>query len=293
MENGTLGGKDFAGSLLTQGQLNNGSALSYGFGLMIGQHGGLKTVSHGGSFVGFKSELLRIPEQRFSVICLCNHNAADATKLAKEVANKLLGHTPSQTAPPRPSRLIEPVEHIPLTESEQKGGSTVFREPTTASLWRFSTEAGRTVATVDGQSFQLKPLGKGRYRSLNAPIDLELEFQRPSPDRPLMLQLGVEGQSPIALETVELVSLSIDQLGEFAGNYYSAELQALYQIFLHEGKLFLRLKNNPDAGLVPVLSGLFRVEGKNLTFSRNPQRQITGFVLSSGRIQPAVCSGRS
>ncbi len=63
MEDGTLGGKEFAGSLLTQGQLNNGSALSYGFGLMIGQQGGLKTVSHGGSFIGFKSELLRIPER--------------------------------------------------------------------------------------------------------------------------------------------------------------------------------------------------------------------------------------
>ena len=285
MEDGTLGGKEFAGSQLAQGQLNNGSALSYGFGLMIGQQSGLKTVSHGGSFIGFKSELLRIPERRLSVICLCNHNAADATKLAKEVANILLGHTPSQTAPPAAVSAIEPVERIPLTESELKGGSTVFREPTTGSLWRFSTEEGKTVATVDGQSFQLKPLGKGRYRSLNAPIDLELEFQRPSPDQPLMLQLGVEGRSPIALETVELVSLTLNQLGEFAGNYYSAELQALYQIFLHEGKLFLRLKNNPDAGLVPVLNDLFRVEGKNLTFSRNPQKQITGFVLSSGRIR--------
>ena len=285
LENGTLGGKDFADSLLTQGQLNNGSVLSYGFGLMIGQQGGLKTVSHGGSFIGFKSELLRIPEQRLSVICLCNHNAADATKLAKEVANIMLGGAPGQTAPPTAVSGIEPVERISLTESELKGGGTVFREPTTGSLWRFSTEEGKTIATVDGQSFQLKPLGKGRYRSLDAPINLELEFQRPSPDRPMVLQLGVEGQSPIALETVELVSLTANQLGEFAGNYYSAELQALYQIFLHDGKLFLRLKNSTDAEVVPVLNDLFRVEGKNLTFSRNPQRQITGFVLSSGRIR--------
>jgi hypothetical protein len=114
---------------------------------------------------------------------------------------------------------------------------------------------------------------------------LELEFQRPSPDRPLTLQLGVEGQSPIALEAIETVSPTISQLGEFAGTYYSQELQAHYQLFLHDGKLFLRLKNNPDAAVVPVLNDLFRVEGKNLTFSRNAQKQITGFVLSSGRIR--------
>jgi hypothetical protein len=177
------------------------------------------------------------------------------------------------------------VERIPLTETELKSGTMVFREPTTGSLWRFSEEEGKIVATVDGQSFQLQPTGQDRYRSLDAPINLELEFQRPNPDRPLVLQLGVEGQSPITLEAIKLVSPTLNQLGEFAGNYYSPELQARYQIFLHEGKLFLRLKNNPDAEVIPVLNDLFRVEGKNLTFSRDPQRQVTGFVLSSGRIR--------
>ena len=285
MENGTLRGKDFASSLLTQGQLNNGNSLTYGFGLMVGQHRGLRTISHGGSFIGFKSELLRFPEQRLSVICLCNHNATDATKLAKEVANIVLDHTPGQSVPPATISAVEPVERIPLKETDLKGGATVFREPTTGSLWRFSTEEGKIVATVDGQSFQLRPIGPGRYRSLDAPIDLELEFQRPNPDRPLVLQLGVEGQSPIALETIDPVSPTADQLGEFGGNYYSPELQTLYQLFLHDGKLFLRLKNNPDAEVVPVLKDLFRVEGKNLLFSRNSQRQINGFVLSSGRIR--------
>jgi CubicO group peptidase (beta-lactamase class C family) len=285
MESGTLGGKDFASSLLTQGQLNNGNSLTYAFGLMIGQHRGLNTISHGGSFIGFKSELLRFPDQRLSVICLCNHNAADATKLAKEVANIVLDRTSGQSVPPAAISASEPVERIPLKEADLKDGATIFREPTTGSLWRFSTEEGKIVASVDGQSFQLRPIGQGRYRSLGAPIDLELEFQRPSPDRPLTLQLGVEGQSPIALEAIETVSPTISQLGEFAGTYYSQELQALYQLFLHDGKLFLRLKNNPDAAVVPVLNDLFRVEGKNLAFSRNAQKQITGFVLSSGRIR--------
>jgi hypothetical protein len=108
-------------------------------------------------------------------------------------------HTPGQAVPPAAVSAIEPVERIPLTESELKSGATVFREPTRGSLWRFSTEEGKIVATVDGQSFLLKPLGNSQYRSLDAPIDLELEFQRPDPDRPLVLQLGVEGQSPITL----------------------------------------------------------------------------------------------
>jgi hypothetical protein len=105
---------------------------------------------------------------------------------------------------------------------------------------------------------------------------LELEFQRPSPDRPRTLQLGVEGQSPIALQAIEPVSPTISQLGEFAGTYYSQELQALYQLFLHDGKLFLRLKNNPDAEVVPVLNDLFRVEGKNLPFRETRRDRSPG-----------------
>lgn len=285
LENGMLGGQEFSSSLLAQGRLNNGNTLNYAFGLMIGQHRGLKSISHGGSFIGFKSELLRFPEQRLSVICLCNHNSADATKLAKEVANVVLNRTLGHPGPPAAVSAVDPVERIPLTETELKNGAMVFREPTTGSLWRFSNEDGKIIATVDGQSFQLKPTGQGRYRSMDAPLNLEMEFQRPNADRPLVLQLGVEGQSPITLEAIELVSLTLNQLGEFSGNYYSPELQARYQIFLYEGKLFLRLKNNPDTELIPVLSDLFRVEGKNLTFARNPQKQVTGFILSSGRIR--------
>lgn len=282
IEQGTLAGKEFSSDLLNPGRLNNGRPLNYAFGLTINTYRGLKSVSHGGSFIGFKSELLRLPERRLSVICLCNHNSVDATDLAKEVAGLYLGDVPGEASP---ASSAENLERVPLPETDLNDGTSVFRESTTGSIWRFSRADRKLTATVDGQSFRLKPLGNNRFRSLDAPIDLDLEFQRPSPDQPFVLQLGVEGQSPIRLEAVKLVSLSADQLLEFAANYYSPELQAVYQLFVHEGKLFLRVKNRSDVEVLPVLTHVFRVEGKNLTFSRDQDSRITGFVLSSGRIR--------
>lgn len=282
LEQGTLAGKDFAATLLAPGRLNNGQTLNYASGLMSNSFRGLQTVSHGGSFIGFRSELLRFPEKRLSVICLCNHNAIDATRLAKDVAALFLDQEIIESS--REVSAVESVPQLPLSETGVTEGNIVFREPATGSIWRFSTADGKLTASVDGESFRLTPTGSHRFRSLDAPLELDLEFQMQSPNQPFGLQVKVEGQTPVKLDAVKVMLLSAEQLAEFAGNYYSSELQTVYQLFVHEEKLFLRVKNRSDSEAVPVLPDLFRVEGKNLSFSRNAEGRITGFVLSSGRI---------
>jgi hypothetical protein len=48
-------------------------------------------VSHGGSWGGYRAELLRFPEQHFSVACLCNLGSANPTSRAHRVADAYLG----------------------------------------------------------------------------------------------------------------------------------------------------------------------------------------------------------
>ena len=72
--------------MLTCGKLNNGEQLQYAFGLVLGKYGGLKTVSHGGGMLGFRTEMIRFPEQRFTVICLCNLSSMDPWSFATQVA---------------------------------------------------------------------------------------------------------------------------------------------------------------------------------------------------------------
>ncbi|MBN1453253.1 MAG: beta-lactamase family protein [Anaerolineales bacterium] len=78
---------DLLEMLHTQGRLNNGETIEYTFGLSIGEYRGLKAVSHGGAWAGYRSELLRFPEQRFSVICLCNLASMTPEELARRVAD--------------------------------------------------------------------------------------------------------------------------------------------------------------------------------------------------------------
>jgi CubicO group peptidase (beta-lactamase class C family) len=67
-----LGEKNLISQLLTPGMLNNGEKLNYAFGLAVSDYRGLRLISHGGSFAGFRAQMIRFPEQKLSVICLAN-----------------------------------------------------------------------------------------------------------------------------------------------------------------------------------------------------------------------------
>src|SRR3984893_16570209 len=87
-----VGGKEFLAEIQERGKLNNGKVLDYAKGLFVQDYRGLRTVSHGGSWGGYRVELLRFPDQHFSVACLCNVGNAGPTRRAHQVADIYLGN---------------------------------------------------------------------------------------------------------------------------------------------------------------------------------------------------------
>ena len=47
----------------TVGALNNGEKRDYASGLIIGEYKGLRRVSHGGAWAGYRAELARFPNR--------------------------------------------------------------------------------------------------------------------------------------------------------------------------------------------------------------------------------------
>lgn len=123
-----VGGADFLQTMLRRGVLTSGDTLSYALGLGHASYRGLPTVRHGGAWVGFRAQMIRFPEQRFSVICLCNLATANPTRLAERVADVYLAD------------LLEPVE-----EREVRGGRRSESEAAEApeySVAEFAAFAG-------------------------------------------------------------------------------------------------------------------------------------------------------
>ncbi len=71
----------------TQGVLNDGSHLSYGFGLQWGTYKGLKTMEHSGSFMGFRHNMMRFPEHGLTILLLANFQSFQPTPVAHQIAD--------------------------------------------------------------------------------------------------------------------------------------------------------------------------------------------------------------
>jgi len=66
--------------------LPNGKQTHYGFGWEIGEWHGLRTVRHGGSTIGFRTYILRVPDREFTVIVLINRTQAEPEEIANRIA---------------------------------------------------------------------------------------------------------------------------------------------------------------------------------------------------------------
>ena len=87
---GKLGGRDLVARMVEVGRLNDGTSTGYAAGLGVEESRGLTWVRHGGSWVGYRSSLVRVPSEHFSAIVLCNRADADAGELADRIAEIFL-----------------------------------------------------------------------------------------------------------------------------------------------------------------------------------------------------------
>jgi CubicO group peptidase (beta-lactamase class C family) len=67
-------------------KLNNGKTHPYGFGWALGEVKGHRYVQHGGAWQGFKAQIIRYVDDKFTVILFANQARANQSKLAQGVA---------------------------------------------------------------------------------------------------------------------------------------------------------------------------------------------------------------
>ena len=104
-----------------RGVLNNGEQIDYAFGLNIGEYRGLKTIGHSGSWRGFRSHLMRFPDQKFGVVILCNLDTFNPLRLAEKVADIYLADVLAPVEASEPNKAAESNEGVksePLTPEQ-------------------------------------------------------------------------------------------------------------------------------------------------------------------------------
>jgi len=96
-DTGVVGGDEGITQLQERGVLNNGQPIPYARGVTHGEYRGLSTVGHGGSWRGFRTQLLRFTSQNLSVAVFCNFSSCDPMYRAQQIADVYLTESLDQS----------------------------------------------------------------------------------------------------------------------------------------------------------------------------------------------------
>ncbi len=275
-----VGGEEFLRTMLQRGVLTGGDTLDYALGLGHEVYRGLAAVRHGGAFVGFRAEMIRFPEQRFTVICLCNLATANPSRLAERVADLYLADLlePEQQAEVRAAPSVDDAP-IELTEDQLTGRAGLYRRLDTGSYLRLEMRAGELVLAV-GPGYGLVPLAEDRFRLRG--IAAEIRFHTTGSGS-LMTVIQRSGRTEY--EQVDPVEYSESELAVFSGKYRSEELDSDYRIFLEGGELKVQRGRGDPIPLRPTVADEFTLDGDRVKFTRDGRGRPESFSLDAGRVR--------
>lgn len=267
------GGQKLIERILTPGKLNSGKKLNYAFGLMISRYRGLKYIHHGGSFVGFRAQMMRFPQQHFTVIVLANLSSINPTRLCLQVADLFLEKefTEEKRIPARP----EPVK---LSLKEKKKFVGTYYNEEKDRLLRISLINSELIANYDGYRFRLIPVSYTKLMPFNVPFEMIFELL----DGSIAVTTRRE---KVVLKRIEPPQLNEKQLKEYEGDYFSGELMAFYKIKFDGKNLKFQHRNAPKGYLFPILPDKFKIRNLLLSFLRDNKGKVKGFYLSAGRVK--------
>jgi CubicO group peptidase (beta-lactamase class C family) len=278
------GGPELIRQFLTPGTLNSGEKIEYAFGMDVETYKGLNVVGHGGAFNGFNADMIRFPDQRFTVVCLCNLANIESGRLTRQVADIYLANAFKQDGA---SGDLPAAKVIQVSEKELAAVAGSYFNFASNNFRRLYVKNGKLIYSRGSSESELAPLGNNRFLMLNVPDRIEISFKSPRHGAPLQMLTAANGKVFIVHESVEPATYTPPQLKEFTGTFYSSEIDATYTLALQGDQLVLRRKNvDGDTPLVVQFADAFSAAGTgSIRFTRNAKRELTGFLLSTGRVR--------
>ncbi len=256
--------------MLTRGVLNNGKQIDYALGLEIGKYRGLPTVEHDGALFGYRTEILRFPEQHFSVVCLCNLSTSRPSGLAHKVADIYL----EKNLEPL-TGASKPATTGAVSDADRFSGR--YEDMRDHSIVSFISKDG----ALSGFGSVLQNVGPGRFET---PGGAAIAFEDSNGAMNATITYG--GQTITQAIRLQDFHPEATALAACAGNYASEELGVTYRVSTSNGSLMLRIGWDTPMKLDPIRQDEWANDDLGtLVFQRDAQNRISGFALFAGRVR--------
>jgi CubicO group peptidase (beta-lactamase class C family) len=277
-----VGGQALLEQLQTVGTLDNGQKLDYALGLYVDEYKGLRRVWHSGGWAGYRANLTRFPDQKLSVVCLCNLDSINTTQLALRVADLYLADQFKVVAAKSPAAATNSAP-ITLAEGQIRNKVGLYYNSANGQLRRVTLRDGRLrIDSFTPNSFELVPLSSDRFR--HPASGNEIAFAM-SPDGKLQLRLTTRQGRTEIYEPVTAATPKEAELVEYVGSYFSQELDTIYHLRVEKEGLQFFMKDGRGHPMQPTFHDAFITDGVQFEFKRDTKGKIIGFVLGAGRVR--------
>ncbi len=285
-EDKRVGGAAVWDRMLTKGVLNNGSEITYARGIQVGEYKGLKWIGHSGGDAGFRSDIIYFPGEKFGAAVFSNLASFAPGTLTRQIAEIYLASKFKQPEAASPGGKTPASKEISLPVKSL--------ETFVGTYWMEATQAVRKIVLYKDKLIYVRP---DEYNSDMAPVS-ETEFtMKDTPTRVLArfsdktgkgydtLTVSVEGQPAVVGKRMDPYTPTDEILKEYAGRYYSEELDTSYDFTVKSGALHLQFGHQEEDSLSPQKADFFSSGNyAKIQFQRDGSGAIAGFKLSTGRV---------
>ncbi|HJO04306.1 MAG TPA: serine hydrolase domain-containing protein [Acidobacteriota bacterium] len=271
-----------------RGVTSQGEQLQHAAGIFVEHYRGVPAVHYSGGWVGFMSYMIRLPEQRFAVVCLCNVNAVRPYHLARDVVDIYLGETL-----PEPKRFVAPATGATarVSPARLRQWAGFYENRALNQVWRVVSGSEGLTIEDDYSTYDAVAAGGDEFHSTNTRYLIRFLFsQDPGDQARLRIErtgldhyLEPRDGGVLELTRLEPMTLAESDVDQYLGRYWSEEIDVAYQLIEDDDVLFMR-HENPHRSyftnqLVAIAPVRFRATPTNFTFVRGQGGEITGVLL--------------
>jgi CubicO group peptidase (beta-lactamase class C family) len=255
----------------------------YARGLIVDSTRGLRRVRHGGSWLGFQSEITRVPDKRLAVATLCNRSDANAAKLSDQVVSLLLDDmgvtvagrelATSVGASPNPalSDIIPAIANARVYE-----GHYVAR----GHIASVRAKGDTVEISDDRQWYRLQQKGANDFVILGLPVLVPTRFfgSVNGGFDSLEVRAPTETVRYARVDTLRPLPTSLRR--SIVGTWYSEELDARWRIVADSaGVVRVSTPRGEAIRLVLLSQQLLVADDTYLTLTRNGAGTVAGFSI--------------
>lgn len=285
-DSATVGGQAAVQAMTTPTTLNDGRPAAsgrhqaYAIGLNTGTLRGLRMISHGGSWAGYRAHFYKFPDERMAVATFCNVSNAGPDSLARKVAGIYLGDRMQPDSIALWSASLASAATATLAPEALIALVGSWRNVERGAVRRTRVSGDTLFSVAGGERTRMVPLEGGRFRA-GAGTEIRFEGDAARPMRMVVRNAAED----VVWERADSVALTPAQLAQYAGDYWNDEVEATHRWRIEKGELVAYANYRRLGVLEPAFRDGFTLGSRVIEVKRNRRGRITGFVIESGRVR--------